>query len=86
MKEQHDQMKNALSALAAMWNHFCPPPLGNYFMEAGEQAEEVLLQFGLLREDGTAIDLRTDIDIPDHFKEPTLTKLSYKFNIINKSA
>jgi len=45
--------KQILSALASMWNQYCPPPWTHNFMSAGEEAEEVLEAYGLLLKDKT---------------------------------
>lgn len=44
--------KEILYALASMWEQYCPPPYGHSFMSAGENAEEVLEDCGLLKKDG----------------------------------
>jgi hypothetical protein len=82
-------LAESLSALSAMWQQYCPPPWTHMFMSAGEQAEEVLNQYGLLRADETAIDTRYDEDTPKwmiHRPEPSekeikkMTELKlYKF-------
>lgn len=72
---QNRELLAALSALARMWNQYCPPPTekcpypGHMFMSAGEDAEEVLGHWGLLRPDETAIvpDYQWD-EVPDKVK------------------
>ena len=62
LREQGKRLFAALTALAGMWNQYCPPITGAFpcpghmFMSAGEEAEEVLNSWGLLRADETAID------------------------------
>ena len=61
-KQRGGQLFTALSCLAAMWNQYCPPPTGAFpypghsFMSAGEETEEVLDFWGMLRAEETAID------------------------------
>jgi len=61
-QEQGKQLFKALSVLAGMWNQYCPPPTekcpypGHMFMSAGEDCEELLEQWGLMRGNETAID------------------------------
>jgi hypothetical protein len=47
-----NRLKEALDALMSMWNQYCPPPMGHACMSAGEDAEEVLEKYGLLKPDG----------------------------------
>ena len=58
----------ALSALSSMWNQYCPLPWTHMFMSAGEEAEEVLQKWQLMRADETSIyidGMVIDDDIPD---------------------
>jgi hypothetical protein len=69
--ELRKSLFKSLSVLAGMWNQYCPPPTekcpypGHMFMSAGEDAEELLEQWGLLRPNETAI----DCDFKDEFEE-----------------
>jgi len=57
----------ALSALSSMWNQYCPPPRTHMFMSAGEEAEEVLQKWQLIRVDETSIyidGMVIDNDVP----------------------
>lgn len=72
---QNKLLLQALTALAGMWNQYCPAPTekcpypGHMFMSAGEEAEEVLDYWGMLRQDESAIDPDTDWDeLPDRVK------------------
>jgi|GEM_PF-3343525 len=69
LAERSRQFYTALNALAGMWNQYCPPPFTHQAMNAGEDAEEVLRTWQLLRADETAIELfgldpAPDEDIP----------------------
>lgn len=58
----------ALGALSSMWNQYCPPPHTHRFMNAGEDAEQVLHKWGLIREDESSVYLAgivIDDDIPE---------------------
>lgn len=55
--ERNNALYEALSALSAMWNQYCPPPYTHEFMNAGEDAEEVLKKWELMRPDETSIQL-----------------------------
>ena len=57
LAERNRQLYAALNALAGMWNQCCPPPFTHQAMNAGEDAEEVLRTWQLLRADETAIEL-----------------------------
>lgn len=72
---QSRQLFEALKALAGMYNQYCPPPTakcpypGHMFMSAGEDAEDVLDAWGLIRPDESAIDPETDWDeVPERVK------------------
>jgi hypothetical protein len=66
--ERNQELFEALSALSSMWNQYCPPPRTHLNMSAGEEAEEVLQRWQLMRADetGSYIDgIVIDEDIPD---------------------
>jgi hypothetical protein len=56
LAERGAQLYQALGVLAGMWNQYCPPPWTHEFMNAGEDAEEVLQAWELLLPDETAIE------------------------------
>ena len=67
LKERDKDLFDALSALSSMWNQYCPPPWTHEFMSAGEEAEEVLQKWQLMRADETSIyidGMVIDDDIP----------------------
>lgn len=45
------ELLEVLDALCDMWSQYCPQPYGHMFMSAGEGAEDVLLKYGLLKND-----------------------------------
>ncbi|MDO7874690.1 hypothetical protein Q5H93_08090 [Hymenobacter sp. ASUV-10] len=66
--ERSKDLFDALGALTSMWNQYCPPPWTHMFMSAGEDAEEVLKKWQLMRPDETSIyidGLVIDEDMPD---------------------
>ncbi|MBH8559724.1 hypothetical protein [Hymenobacter negativus] len=66
--ERNKDLYEALSALSSMWNQYCPPPWTHMFMSAGEEAEEVLQKWQLMRADETSIyidGMVIDDDIPE---------------------
>jgi len=66
--ERSKALYDALSALSGMWYQYCPPPWTHQSMNAGEDAEEVLLKWQLLRPDNTSIQvsgIQVDEDVPD---------------------
>jgi hypothetical protein len=56
LAERGAQLYQVLGVLAGMWNQYCPPPWTHEFMNAGEDAEEVLQAWELLLPDETAIE------------------------------
>jgi hypothetical protein len=56
LAEREAQLYQTLGVLAGMWNQYCPPPWTHEFMNAGEDAEEVLQAWDLLLPDETAIE------------------------------
>ena len=68
IEERNKDLFDALSALSSMWNQYCPPPWTHMFMNAGEDAEEVLQKWQLMRSDESSIYISgvvTDDDIPE---------------------
>jgi len=47
--EMTKELFEVLDALCDMYNQYCSPPGGHMFMSAGENAEEVLSKYGLLK-------------------------------------
>lgn len=45
------ELLGVIEALCDMWDQYCPPPYGHMFMSAGENAEQVLSHYGLLKND-----------------------------------
>lgn len=45
------ELFESLEALCKMWNQYCPLPNGHVFMSAGENAEDVLCKYRLLKND-----------------------------------
>ena len=67
LEERNRNLFEALAALSGMWYQYCPPPWTHEFMNAGEDAEEVLIKWDLLRADETSIQIagvQIDDDIP----------------------
>jgi hypothetical protein len=65
--ERNKDLFEALSALSSMWNQYCPPPRTHMCRSAGEEAEEVLQKWKLIREDETGIyidGMAIDDDVP----------------------
>jgi hypothetical protein len=56
LAERNEQLYHALGVIAGMWNQYCPPPWTHKFMNAGEDAEEILTEWELLLPDETTID------------------------------
>jgi hypothetical protein len=56
LAEREAQLYQTLGVLAGMWNQYCPSPWTHEFMNAGEDAEEVLQAWDLLLPDETAIE------------------------------
>ena len=56
LAEREQQLYHALGVVAGMWNQYCPPPFTHEFMNAGEDAEEILKEWDLLLPDETAIE------------------------------
>lgn len=55
------ELFEALEALCDMWSQYCDGPSGHCFMSAGENADEVLSKYGLLKNDnGTGGDVDYD--------------------------
>ena len=68
LAKRSQELFEALSALSDMWNQYCPPPRTHLNMSAGENAEEVLQKWQLMRADETSIyidGMVIDDDIPD---------------------
>ncbi|GAB2853877.1 hypothetical protein [Hymenobacter ruber] len=68
IKRRNQDLFEALGALSSMWNQYCPPPRTHLNMSAGEEAEEVLQKWQLMRADETSIyidGMVIDDDIPD---------------------
>ena len=66
--ESNQGLFEALSALSSMWNQYCPLPRTHLNMSAGEEAEDVLQKWQLMRADETSIyigGMVIDDDIPD---------------------
>ena len=66
--ESNQVLFEALSALSSMWNQYCPLPRTHLNMSAGEEAEDVLQKWQLMRADETSIyigGMVIDDDIPD---------------------
>ena len=66
--QRNQDLFEALSALSSMWNQYCPLPWTHMFMSAGEEAEEVLQKWQLMRTDETSIyidGMVIDDDVPD---------------------
>lgn len=68
IQTRNQELYYALDALAGMWNQYCPPPSTHMFMSAGEEAEDVLVYWGLLRPNETAI-YPEDDDAPQRVKD-----------------
>jgi len=67
LKERNEDLFESLAALSGMWNQYCPPPWTHEFMNAGEDAEEVLKKWDLLRIDETSVQIagiQVDDDMP----------------------
>ena len=68
ISERNKDLFDALSTLSSMWNQYCPPPWPHMFMNAGEETEEVLQKWQLIRADKSSIyidGLVIDDDVPD---------------------
>ena len=68
ISERNKDLFDVLSALSSIWNQYCPLPWTHQFMSAGEEAEEVLQKWQLMRADETSIyidGMVVDDDIPD---------------------
>ena len=68
LTERNQDLFESLSALSSMWNQYCPLPRTHLNMSAGEEAEEVLQKWQLMRADETSIyigGIVIDDDIPD---------------------
>lgn len=68
LRERNQCLFEALSALSSMWNQYCPPPRTHLNMSAGEEAEEVLQKWQLMRPDAISIyidGMVVDEDVPD---------------------
>jgi hypothetical protein len=74
--ERGQALYEALAALSAMWNQYCPLPFTHEFMNAGEDAEDVLRRWELLRADETSIQL-AGIQIDPDKPEKVLALLVY---------
>lgn len=50
-EKERERTVEALESLCDMWMQYCPPPYTHMFMRAGEGAEQVLDDYGLLKRD-----------------------------------
>ena len=79
---RNQDLFEALSALSSMWNQYCPLPRTHLNMSAGEEAEDVLQKWQLMRADETSIyidGMVIDSDVPD-----VVLKLRAKPYALNK--
>jgi len=74
LKERNEDLFEALAALSGMWNQYCSPPWTHEFMNAGEDAEEVLKKWDLLRNDETSIEI-AGVQIDDYMPQKVLVLL-----------
>ena len=62
-KQLNNELAKALDCLASMWNQYCPKPWTHMCMGAGENTEEMLEEYDLMRHDESAINTE-DEDYP----------------------